>query len=75
MVSYEGTVKVADFGVAKAASRDTETRSGTVKGKIAYMSPEQCKGGEIDRRSDLFSLGIVMWEMLTTERQLKPAGA
>ncbi len=68
MISYEGTVKVVDFGVAKAAHRDTETRSGTVKGKITYMSPEQCKGLDIDRRSDLFSLGIVMWEMLTTER-------
>ncbi len=73
MVSYEGTVKVVDFGVAKAASRDTETRSGTVKGKITYMSPEQCKGGDIDRRSDLFSLGIVMWEMLTTERLFRRA--
>jgi eukaryotic-like serine/threonine-protein kinase len=69
MVSYEGTVKVVDFGVAKAAHRSTETLSGTVKGKISYMSPEQCKGAaEIDRRSDLFSLGIVMWEMLTTEK-------
>jgi serine/threonine protein kinase len=68
MVSYEGTVKVVDFGVAKAAHRSTETQSGTVKGKISYMSPEQCKGAEIDRRSDLFSLGIVMWEVLTTEK-------
>ncbi|HUS27771.1 MAG TPA: serine/threonine-protein kinase [Kofleriaceae bacterium] len=68
MVSYEGTVKVVDFGVAKAEHRSTETQSGTVKGKITYMSPEQCKGGDMDRRSDLFSLGIVMWEMLTLER-------
>jgi len=68
MVSYEGTVKVVDFGVAKAAHRHTETRSGTVKGKITYMSPEQCRGLDIDRRSDLFSLGIVMWEMLTVDR-------
>jgi serine/threonine-protein kinase len=68
MVSYEGTVKVVDFGVAKAAHRSTETRSGTVKGKITYMSPEQCRGLDIDRRSDLFSLGIVMWEMLTIDR-------
>ncbi|HEY5951962.1 MAG TPA: serine/threonine-protein kinase [Kofleriaceae bacterium] len=68
MVGYEGTVKVVDFGVAKAAHRSTETQSGTVKGKISYMSPEQCKGAEIDRRSDLFSLGIVMWEVLTTEK-------
>jgi serine/threonine protein kinase len=68
MVSYEGTVKLVDFGVAKAALNSQETRSGTVKGKIAYLSPEQCRGRPIDRRSDLFSLGIVMWEMLTTER-------
>jgi serine/threonine protein kinase len=68
MISYEGTVKVVDFGVAKAEHRESETRSGTVKGKISYMSPEQCKGLDIDRRSDLFSLGIVVWEMLTTEK-------
>jgi eukaryotic-like serine/threonine-protein kinase len=68
MISYEGTVKVVDFGVAKAAHRTTETRSGTVKGKVTYMSPEQCRGLDIDRRSDLFALGIVMWEMLTVDR-------
>jgi len=71
MVSYEGSVKVVDFGVAKAENRAQETRSGTVKGKIAYLSPEQCKGGSLDRRSDLFSLGIVFWEMLTVERLYK----
>ncbi|MFT3693679.1 MAG: protein kinase [Kofleriaceae bacterium] len=71
MASYEGGVKVVDFGVAKAAHRDQETKSGTVKGKISYLSPEQCRGNPIDRRSDLFSLGIVMWEMLTTERLYK----
>ena len=71
MVSYEGGVKVVDFGVAKAAHRSQETRSGTVKGKIAYLSPEQCRGNIVDRRSDLFSLGIVLWEMLTTERLYK----
>ena len=68
MISYEGNVKVVDFGVAKASHRATETRSGTVKGKISYLSPEQCRGRPIDRRSDLFSLGIVMWELLTLER-------
>ncbi|MEO8706239.1 MAG: protein kinase, partial [Kofleriaceae bacterium] len=73
MVSYEGSVKVVDFGVAKAENRAQETRSGTVKGKIAYLSPEACRGGGIDRRSDLFSLGIVFWEMLTTERLYKRA--
>jgi eukaryotic-like serine/threonine-protein kinase len=73
MASYEGGVKVVDFGVAKAAHRSQETRSGTVKGKISYLSPEQCRGNNVDRRSDLFSLGIVLWEMLTTERLYKRA--
>jgi len=71
MVSYEGSVKLVDFGVAKAADRAQETKTGTVKGKISYLSPEQCRGAPIDRRSDLFSLGIVLWEMLTTERLFK----
>jgi serine/threonine protein kinase len=71
MVSYEGGVKVVDFGVAKASDRATETKSGTVKGKISYLSPEQCKGKRVDRRSDLFSLGICLWEMLTCERLFK----
>jgi serine/threonine protein kinase len=67
MVSYEGHVKLVDFGVAKA-NRPVETRSGMVKGKISYLSPEQCHGERVDRRSDLFSLGIVLWEMLTGAR-------
>ncbi len=71
MVSYEGHVKLVDFGVAKAATASVETRSGTVKGKIAYLSPEQCRGRGVDRRSDLFSLGIVLWELLTVERLFK----
>jgi eukaryotic-like serine/threonine-protein kinase len=73
MVGYEGGVKVVDFGVAKAADRMQETKSGTVKGKISYLSPEQCRGHAIDRRSDLFSLGICFWEMLTTERLYRRA--
>ena len=68
MISYDGSIKVVDFGVAKAQNRAQETRSGAVKGKISYLSPEQCRGAPVDRRSDLFSLGIVLWEMLTTER-------
>src|SRR5262249_17349138 len=71
MISYEGTVKLVDFGVAKATHKVAETQAGTVKGKISYLSPEQCRGREIDRRSDLFSLGIVMWELLTGERMFK----
>ncbi|HEY0192639.1 MAG TPA: serine/threonine-protein kinase, partial [Kofleriaceae bacterium] len=68
MISFEGHIKLVDFGVAKAADRETETRTGTVKGKISYLSPEQCRGVPVDRRSDIFSLGIVMWEMLTGQR-------
>jgi serine/threonine-protein kinase len=68
MVSYEGNVKLVDFGVAKASNRAVETVSGMVKGKISYLSPEQCRCSPVDRRSDLFSLGIVAWEMLTGER-------
>jgi serine/threonine protein kinase len=68
MVSYEGNIKIVDFGVAKAAGRLVETKSGMVKGKIGYLSPEQCRGAPVDRRSDLFSLGVVAWEMLTGAR-------
>jgi serine/threonine protein kinase len=68
LISYDGAIKLVDFGVAKAANSSVKTRTGTLKGKIAYMSPEQAKGGAVDRRSDVFSLGIVMWETLTTQR-------
>ncbi len=71
LISYDGAVKLVDFGVAKAATSTVKTRTGTLKGKIAYMSPEQAKGEPIDRRSDIFSLGIVLWEMLTTGRLFK----
>ncbi len=68
LVSYDGAVKLVDFGVAKAATSTNKTRTGTLKGKIAYMSPEQARGMPLDRRSDVFSLGIVLWEMVTTQR-------
>ena len=71
LVSYDGAIKLIDFGVAKASTSTTKTRTGTLKGKIAYMSPEQAKGMPLDRRSDLFSLGIVLWEMVTTQRLFK----
>ncbi|CAN5865656.1 hypothetical protein BH11MYX3_BH11MYX3_38970 [soil metagenome] len=73
MIGYDGSVKVVDFGVAKAENRATETESGAVKGKISYLSPEQCRGAAVDRRSDLFALGIVLWEMLTIERLYRRA--
>lgn len=68
MVSYNGEVKIMDFGIAKAASRSTKTRVGTVKGKCAYMSPEQARGRPLDARSDLFALGVCLWEMLSGKR-------
>ena len=71
LIGYDGGVKVADFGIAKAAHRTTETRSGTLKGKVAYMSPEQCVGEAVDRRSDVFSLGIVLYELVTVRRLFK----
>lgn len=68
MVSFEGEVKVVDFGIAKAESQQESTKAGTLKGKFAYMSPEQATGESIDLRTDIFSLGIVMWELLAKER-------
>ena len=68
MVSYDGDVKVMDFGIAKAAARSTKTRAGTVKGKCAYMSPEQARGKHLDSRSDMFAVGVMAWEMLTHRR-------
>ncbi len=67
-ISYEGDVKIADFGIAKAASKSTETRAGVLKGKILYMSPEQAWGKTIDRRSDLYSLGVLFYEMVTDRK-------
>jgi serine/threonine protein kinase len=71
IISYEGDVKIVDFGIAKAASKTSDTRTGVLKGKIAYMSPEQAWGRPIDRRSDIFSLGIVLYELLTGEMLFK----
>jgi serine/threonine protein kinase len=68
-VTYDGGVKVVDFGIAKAATRSTSTEYGTLKGKIRYMSPEQARSEAVDRRSDIFAAGILLWE-LTTNRRL-----
>jgi serine/threonine-protein kinase len=69
-VTFDGGVKLLDFGIAKAVQQSTShlTRSGTLRGKLPYMSPEQCQGVPIDRRSDVFSLGVVLWEMTVGER-------
>ncbi len=71
MVSHTGEIKLMDFGIAKAASRATKTRVGTVKGKSSYMSPEQARGKQLDGRSDMFTLGTVAWELLTGYRLFK----
>ena len=71
LVSYSGQVKLIDFGIARAASRLTRTQAGKLKGKFAYMSPEQVTGKRVDQRSDIFSCGILLFEMLTLKRPFK----
>lgn len=68
MVSFEGEVKVIDFGIAKAETQLETTKAGTLKGKFGYMSPEQAEGFPIDPRTDIFALGIVLWELLANDR-------
>jgi len=63
-ITYEGQVKIIDFGIAKAASHNSTTHEGLIKGKVAYMSPEQARGKIIDHRSDIFSTGIILYELL-----------
>jgi hypothetical protein len=68
LVSYDGAIKLVDFGIARAVGRTTKTMTGMIKGKVSYMSPEQCRGGALDARSDLFSLGIVLYELTVGAR-------
>ncbi|MEZ4403901.1 MAG: protein kinase [Kofleriaceae bacterium] len=68
LVTADGTVKLLDFGIAKARGANSKTRTGTVKGKNAYMSPEQILGKDLDRRSDVFALAAVMYELLAVRR-------
>jgi hypothetical protein len=64
LLSWEGAVKISDFGIAKARAASSVTASDTIKGKPAYMSPEQANGESLDGRSDLFSVGVMLWELL-----------
>lgn len=67
-VSYEGQIKLVDFGIAKAFDSTTQTKVGTVKGKVAYMAPEQARGEDVGRTADIFSMGILLWELLAGGR-------
>jgi serine/threonine protein kinase len=71
LISYDGTVKVIDFGIAKASTNDESTRAGLIRGTINYLSPEQITGEPLDGRCDIFALGIVLWQLLTGERLFK----
>lgn len=73
LVSFAGGVKVVDFGIAKASTQLAQTRAGVLKGKYAYMSPEQVRGSKLDHRSDIFAVGLVMYEMLTGARTFERA--
>jgi serine/threonine protein kinase len=74
LISFEGEVKLVDFGIAKAATKASNTDRGALRGKLLYMSPEQAWGRTIDRRSDVFSLGIVLYEMVTETKPFIGAG-
>jgi hypothetical protein len=67
LVSFDGAVKVSDFGIAKWAHQRTQTQEGALKGKFGYMSPEQCRGRQLDARSDVFALGTLLYELTTGE--------
>jgi len=75
MVNFEGEVKLLDFGIVKATERVSKTREGNVKGNVGYMSPEQARGGEVSNRSDLYSLGLVMFDLLTGEPFYQGSGS
>jgi serine/threonine protein kinase len=68
LVTYDGQVKILDFGIAKALGATSETRTGVLKGKVAYMAPEQSVGERIDRRADIFAVGAMLWEVAVGAR-------
>ncbi len=74
LVGVDGSARITDFGVARAATRLSTTRTGQLKGKLAYMAPEQARGKEVDRRADIFAMGIVVWETLAQRRLFKGEG-
>ncbi|MBK6847083.1 MAG: protein kinase [Proteobacteria bacterium] len=75
LLSFAGELRIADFGIAKAAALASVTRTGAVKGKLTYMAPEQLRGEVIDQRTDLYALGIVLWELLSDRRLYGASGS
>lgn len=73
MLTYDGGVKLVDFGVAKASRTSTATEVGTIKGKVRYMAPEQVAGSTVDRRADIFAVGVLLWELLAQKRLTRGA--
>ncbi|HEY5921696.1 MAG TPA: protein kinase [Kofleriaceae bacterium] len=71
LLGFDGGVKVVDFGIAKTEARSQDTQAGEMKGKVGYMSPEQCRTQPLDRRTDVFLLGIVLWELCALRRLFK----
>ena len=74
LIGMDGSARITDFGVARATTRLSTTRTGQLKGKLAYMAPEQARGTEVDRRADIFAMGIVIWECLAQKRLFKGEG-
>jgi serine/threonine-protein kinase len=74
LVSFQGEVKITDFGIAKASVKALQTQSGVIKGRFDYMSPEQASAGPVDQRSDLFSVGVVLYQLLTGKHPFRKAG-
>jgi hypothetical protein len=68
LISWDGAVKLADFGIARSSIQASVTKTGLVKGKLGYLSPEQASGATVDARSDLYAIGVVLWELLTGRR-------
>lgn len=70
-VTYDGSIKVVDFGIAKAQDSSSRTVTGEIKGKVTYMSPEQVRGEPLDRRTDIFAVGVMLWEAIVGRRMWK----
>ncbi|MBX3217102.1 MAG: protein kinase [Labilithrix sp.] len=73
LIGYDGTIKLVDFGVAKASFRSSQTRAGTMKGKARYMAPEQVVNKNVDRRADVYSAGVMLWELLAGRKLITGA--